>query len=369
MEFKKVSKLIILQILAVLFGGCSFMPDQTISVTKTGIAMGTVVSITSYAGRKGRSESEVKDDLNRQILQIFDETEKIDKDLLSWRSETSEINHFNQSTQTTPIPVSDELGGVIRDAMEVSSRSGSALDITLRPLISIWGIESYDGKAPYEPPSDDAVRETGRYTGINLLHLTQAQDGSFLLQKDRPEVQIDLGAVGKGYVLDAATSILKGSETKGAVFAAGGSILAYGEKDAPWQIGVRDPAGGPADYIGLLSLEGGTERTYYISTSGGYEKYTENNGKIYEHIIDGRTLYPAEGDLLSATIITQNSGLVSDALSTACYLLGIKGSADLLQYYQAEAVFVTKRNEVFISQGLKGIFSLTNSAYTLKNME
>ncbi len=369
MKFKTISKLIILLIPAVLLIGCSFMPEQTVSVTKNGIAMGTVVSITSYAKSKSLLESEVKDGLNRQILQIFDETERIDNDLLSWRSETSEINHFNRSTETSPVLISNELGGVIREALEISSRSGSAFDITLRPVISVWGIESYDGKDAYEPPSFDAVKDAGRYTGIDYLHLIQNRDGSFSLKKDYSEVQIDLGAVGKGYALDAVTSILKGSKTKGAVFAAGGSILAYGEKGSPWQIGVRDPAGGPADYIGLLSLEGSTEKTYYISTSGGYEKYTESEGKIYEHIIDGRTLYPAEGDLLSATIITQNSGLASDALSTACYLLGIEGSADLLQYYQAEAVFVTKRNEVFITQGLKGIFSLTNSAYTLKNME
>ena len=369
MEFNKISKLIILQILAVLLGGCGLLPDQTVSVTKNGIAMGTVVSVTSYAGRKGRPEAEVKNDLNEQALQIFGETEKIDHDLLSWRSEASEVSHFNRSTETAPVPISDELGRVIREAMEISSRSGSALDITLRPVISIWGIESYDGKDAYEPPSSDAVRDAGRYTGIDYLHLIQTQDGSFSLKKDHSEVQIDLGAVGKGYALDAAASILKGSETKGAVFAAGGSILAYGEKGSPWQIGVRDPAGDPADFIGLLSLAGKAESTYFISTSGGYEKFTESNGKIYEHIIDGRTLYPAEGDLLSATIITQNSGLASDALSTACYLLGIEGSADILRYYQAEAVFVTKGNEVFISQGLKGVFSLTNSAYTLKIME
>ena len=185
------------------------------------------------------------------------------------------------------------------------------------------------------------------------------------LEKDIPELSLDLGAVGKGYALDTAAGLLADSKASGAILAAGGSILAYGDKGEPWKIGIRDPEGSPSDTAVILSVPGKTGMTSFVSTSGGYEKYVEYQGQILEHIIDGRTMHPAEGDLYSVTVLTTGSGLASDGLSTACYILGMEASMPLLEKWNAEAVFITRDKKIWLTEGLAGTVTLINPAYTL----
>ena len=97
-------------------------------------------------------------------------------------------------------------------------------------------------------------------------------------------------------------------------------------------------------------------------TSGGYERYFEEDGKTYQHILDPKTGYPAESGLISVTIVCDD-GWLSDGLSTACFVLGYEDSLPLLETYQAEAVFVTEDKEVIVTDGLKDMFTLTDSSY------
>ena len=128
------------------------------------------------------------------------------------------------------------------------------------------------------------------------------------------------------------------SDMKGAIVSVGGSILAWGNYNKAgdkWQIAVAHPRN-EGEYLGVLSIDEG-----FVSTSGDYERYFEKDGKRYHHILDATTGYPAETDIISVTVVC-DSGIISDALSTACFILGYEKSQELLKECNASAIFVDK---------------------------
>ena len=174
---------------------------------------------------------------------------------------------------------------------------------------------------------------------------------------------VDLGAAGKGIGCQEAEEILKETDAAGAVAAIGGSILLYGEKPNGdmWKIGIANPRNETGDsYLGTLTLEG----TVTVSTSGDYEKFLIKNGKRYHHILDPHTGFPAESGLISVTVVSRE-GWLSDALSTACFVLGYEKSLDLLEQYGAQAVFVDENYRVCVTDGLADAFTITGAAYEM----
>ena len=129
---------------------------------------------------------------------------------------------------------------------------------------------------------------------------------------------LDLGAIGKGIACDEAKRILDDTHLSGAVISVGGSLLLWGSRPGggDWKVGVRDPRGKTSDQLGVFTLAEG-----FVSTSGDYERTLTADGKTYHHILDPKTGYPADAGLISVTV-TAPSGLLSDALSTACFILG-----------------------------------------------
>ncbi len=362
MDKRKI--LIVLVILALAAGGCFLgkktlsRPKEMASVSRTAVEMGTVVSLTLYG--EGRSEETARAGAAELTDELIDGIDELDRSVFSWRSESSEVHRFNE-WGTEPFPMSSDLADAVRLSLELASRTEGAMDITLRPLIALWGIENHDNRFPYEPPAEDEI--AGTAASIGYQHLTIA-DGC--LRKDDPAVQLDLGAVGKGYALDLALrTLLPDDRVTGAVVAAGGSVLAYGAKGEPWRVAIRDPEGSPADYLGILSVPGEKDGSTFISTSGGYEKFVEYDGKIFGHIIDGRTLHPAENELLSVSIVSHDSGLASDGLSTACFILGPEPCVELLDEYNAEAVFVFRDRSILLSKNLQERFEVTAPAYSV----
>lgn len=347
---------------AVIFYFCFFLGSRgTVRVTRTAISMGTPFTITLYGRRGFRTETAARGQLSETVNVLFECVDRLDLSVLSWRSDGSEVSRFNSFQSTEPFPISPEFAEALGQSLVLSEFSGGVLDVTLRPLIAVWNIEDADSSEPWQPPADEELQSLVPLLGTEHLTLTDSA-----LRKDDPGISLDMGAVGKGYALDMLLPVLReNQDITGAVIAAGGSILTYGEKPDPWQIGIRDPEGSPADFFGILTVPAEPSRITFISTSGGYEKYAEADGVIYEHILDGRTLRPAESGLYSVTVITGESGLASDGLSTACYILGMNASRKVLSRYEAEAVFVTREREVYLTSGLRECLELTNPLYTL----
>lgn len=280
------------------------------SSEKNTVAMGTIVSQKIY----GEYSAKHIEKINTLINALDDE--------ISWREENSLVAKLN-SGQTVS---SKQLTSILKKCCEISQESGGAFDVTLGGLTKLWGIGEDNEKVPGENEIADEMKNVG-YEKINI------EGNNIVLDEN---TQIDLGAVGKGVACDNVMTYLKASDIKGAVVSVGGSIVAYGKynkKGDKWKIAVKHPRN-ENEYLGVISISEG-----FVSTSGDYERYFVENGKRYHHIIDATTGYPAESGLISVTVVC-DSGIISDALSTTCFILGKEKSLPLLEKYNASAIFV-----------------------------
>lgn len=313
--------------------------------TRNTITMGTAASFTVY----GSHGSENIDGMLRLI-------DSLDKDVLSWRSSESEIYRVNTTYKPDEdITVSSELAGVLKQTLDISKSHDDLLDITIRPLADVWGIEDGKKEIPAQSDIGDALK---------LVDVSKVSVDGDNLRISESGMMLDLGAVGKGYGCDRAAEYLKGTDAAGACVALGGSIVVYGSKPdgTAWKVGVKDPRAGEGTTMGVLSF--GDGKTAFVSTSGDYEKYFEQDGRRYHHILDPRTGYPAWNGTIAATVVCDN-GLTSDALSTLCMLMDVDAAMEIVQEYGADAVLIDKHKNVYVSEGLKDKFTITATDYKM----
>ncbi len=329
---------IIMLLLPLVFTGCGERHVE--SYQRIDTAMGTVIKETVYV-KKG--EADITGQIREKIVQLEEE-------MLSRRKETAEIYRVNSMAGVSQgIEVSKELWEICTQIQEISQKSDGALDITIGETVRLWNIDNYavDDKVQIVLPPPEQVEASLKNTGYEKL---QMEEGSIYLPQG---MQLDLGAVGKGIACDAVLTYLQSQpQVLGAVVSVGGSILTYGEKPdgTLWKIGIIDPQD-PSTYIGGLSLKG----QWCVSTSGDYERYVEVEGRRFHHILDPSTGYPADAGLSSVTILSKD-GAISDALSTACFVLGYEKSLALLEAYGAYGVFVDKQGNVMCSPGMETWF-------------
>lgn len=317
--------------------------------TATNFVMDTVLSETIYGST---DHTETIKDLLSEI-----ETQK-----LSWRIEDSEVSNINTlCTQGASVTMSDDFYQWTKTSLDLAQKSDGAFDPTIGKLTRLWNIEGENPTVPTQAEIDQALLEIGN-THIHMQEKTISMDAGCTL---------DLGAVGKGIGCDVVREYLtKQEDVSGAVVAIGGSILVYGSKPdgTDWSVAVQDPEGEEGSYMGVINLSG----TACVSTSGDYEKYFIQDGKRYHHILDPSTGYPSESGLSSVTIICpdegewkQDAGLLSDGLSTACFVLGAEKGMELLEEYGMEGVFIDKKKQVCVTECIADRFTLLHSEYTI----
>ena len=208
----------------------------------------------------------------------------------------------------------------------------------------------------------DELRKAAEHTGWKSV-VVKSTGALYSVTRTDDQTILDLGSVGKGYALDVVYDALKpeiGKTLDGGVIAVGGSILVFGKREdgsgasegKGFRVGIRDPEGQSEDVLGVITFPENTEKCC-ISTSGGYEKYVEKDGVRYHHIIDPATLHPADSGLASVTVVCEN-GLVSDGLSTACFILGEEKAKQLLSEYGAEGILIREDGSRYITPGLEG---------------
>lgn len=277
---------------------------------KNTVAMGTIVSQKVYGDYSAKHIEKIT-----ALINALDEE-------ISWRNEKSAVAKLNDG-QTV---VSPDVGAIVSECTRVSKSSGGVFDITVGGLTKLWSI----GEEAQRVPDEDEIKKELKDVDYSKVYV-----GGNTVTLERG-IEIDLGAVGKGAACDNVMLYLKASDIKGAVISVGGSIVAYGkynDKGDKWKIAVKHPRN-EKEYLGIISLSEG-----FVSTSGDYERYFEQDGKRYHHIIDATTGYPADSGLISVTVVC-DSGILSDALSTACFILGYEKSLPLLREYGASAIFV-----------------------------
>ncbi len=283
--------------------------------------MGAFVSVTSRDGQSALSLLPVVSTLENEISHSID---------------SSLIAALNRGETVTP---SKEVYEALRLSLELSEATGGAFSVLVLPITSLWDFDRG------VRPTDAALAEALRQTESSTLLL---EDGRATLKSGG----VDLGAVGKGLAADLLASALIEKGEEGLV-AVGGSIGAVGRKNGElWCVGVRDPfSSSQSATLGTLSFSDA-----FVSTSGSYEKTFEENGKRYHHILDPKTGMPVAGELVSVTVIAE-SGILSDALSTALFAIGMEEGRVLCSRYGAEALFVTSTGEMYATDGFLSVFT------------
>ena len=316
--------------------------------TKTDFVMDTVLSETIYG--KTNLTDEVKNQLS-----------VLEKEKLSWREKNSETAQINDSgSRGNPYVMDEDFSMWVNTSLELAEASEGAFDPTIGNLTRLWNIEGENPTVPAQDEINRVMEEIG-YSNIKNdeeTHSISMEDGCTL----------DLGAVGKGIGCDVIKEYFeKEPAVKGAVISIGGSILVYGDKGngEDWSVAIRDPEKELDSYMGVLHLS----ETACVSTSGDYEKYFMQDGKKYHHILNPSTGYPAESDLTSVTVVCRQGektdGLLSDGLSTACFVLGKEKGMQLLEQYGAGGIFIDKENQVYVTGDLEDQFEILNENYTL----
>ena len=322
--------------LSLLFG-CA--PARTAATAeRTFFAMDTVMTVRIYAGGDGA------------LLDAAGDRVKELEALWSVTDPDSEIYTLNRNGSAA---LSGDTAGLLAGALELCERTGGALDITIYPVVRLWGFTTGE----YAVPEAEAIEEL--LTRVD--HTQVALDETAWAAGLPAGVEVDLGSVAKGYTGDVLSGLLKAQGVESALLNLGGNIQAVGARPdgSPWRIGVRDPEDA-AGYIGVVEV---IDRA--VVTSGGYERYFERDGVRYWHIIDPATGAPARSGLQSVTIIGE-SGLLCDALSTALFVMGLDRALEhWREYRDFEAVFVAEDGSVTVTAGLEDSFTLSRTDRTL----
>ena len=301
--------------------------------TASFFAMDTLMSVTAY-GEDGQAAAEAAEA----------EIKALDR-LLSATNGTSEIYAANHSGGES-VTVSDETAALLARALELCGETDGALDVTIYPVVKAWGFTTDS----YQIPPEDELAELVKQVDFTRIAL----DGNTLTVPEGMELV--LGAVAKGYAADRAAEVLEARGVTCAKLELGGNIHLVGTKPngKPWRISVRDPFG--EGYMGELETDGGA-----VVTSGGYERYFEQDGITYWHIIDPATGRPARSGLVSVTIVAP-SGTLADALSTALFVMGKeKAEAFWRARQDFDFLLIGEDGTVTVTPGLDKRFTLSES--------
>ncbi len=305
---------------------CSCAPQAR---ERTVFAMDTVSELRVYGGEALLDDAQ-------EILEGLEKS-------LSVTDPDSEISALNAAGSARLSPTALEL---VEEALELCRITDGALDITVYPVVRAWGFTT----GTYRIPGREELKELLArvdYTGVSV------SSGTVSLPHG---AMIDLGSVAKGLASDAIRDAWVEGGAKSGLINLGGNVYALGSKPdgSPWRVGVRDPFG--ESYLGVLEV-----RDAAVVTSGGYERYFEQDGQVYWHIIDPKTGYPADSGLSSVTVVGRE-GLLCDGLSTAVFVMG-KNAAERLWRSRGDfdLVLVTGEGEVYITEGLEDCFTLSGT--------
>ena len=301
------------------------------AVTKSLFAMDTYMEITAY----GYRSEEAVDAAVKEI-------ERLDA-LLSTGSDSSEIVMLNRDKTKN---VSEDTAYLIKRSMELWQLTGGAFDITIYPVMRAWGFAGGEYRVPGETELAALLKH------VDASGLQFDAEGNRLTMPE--DVEIDFGGIAKGYTSDRVAQICKEYGIKSAKLNLGGNVQTVGAKPdgSKWRIAIRSPYG-TESYLGVISVENKA-----VITSGGYERYFEEDGNIYHHIIDPKTGRPAENGLVSVTIISED-GTLADGLSTSLYVMG---KDEAIAYWREhhdefDAVLLDDAGTLYVTEGVRDCFT------------
>ena len=290
-------------------------------------AMDTEMQLKAYGKNADEAINAAKAEINR-LDKLF---RRGDRD--------SEIFKINKNGS---YKVSEDTAKLTRCACEIGDMTNGVFDITIAPVMDMWGFYTKDFRVPAKTEIDSALGRVDHGNVTVNSDTVTVSNGS----------ELDLGGIAKGYLSSKIMEIYAEHGITSGIVSLGGNVQALGTKPdgSKWNIAIMDPSDSAA-YIGSVRI-----KDKAVITSGGYQRFFERDGKRYHHIIDPSTGYPADSGLSSVTIISED-GALADGLSTSLYIMGLDKSAKF--WYDNggfDAIFVTDEGEIYITEGLDGVF-------------
>ncbi len=290
--------------------------------------MGTRVSVELWSDDEQRG--------HKLVEQVLAEYRRIDESMSTYKPD-SEISHVNDRAATEPVPIDTELFGLIGRALDLSRLSHGAFDITYESVGYLYDFHTH--QHPTEAEIDSRLPE------IDYHHVV-LDDARHTIRFTMPGVRINLGGIAKGYTVEHAAAMLREAGIHNALLNAGGDTRVIGDRRGkPWIVGIRHPRLENQVFTRLPIVDEA------ISTSGDYERFFEEDGHRYHHIMNPSTGKPTEG-ILSVTVIGPDATM-TDGLSTTLFVLGAKKGLQLIETLDGyEAVIVDAQGKLSYSSGL-----------------
>lgn len=311
------------------------------SVTADLFAMDTYMSLKAY----GKNAKEA-------LKAGAEEIRRLDR-LLSTGREDSEISVLNKDGAAV---LSEDVFGLFGRALEIGEETGGVFNVTIYPVMKLWGFPEKD----YRVPSEEELSEA----------LALADPGSVETDQNTRRVQFlkegmaaDLGGIAKGYTGARVTEIFREHGVDSGLVSLGGNVQALGKKPGgkKWKVAIQDPEGG-TDYLGVLEVADEA-----VITSGAYERYFEENGVRYHHIIDPADGYPADSGVVSSTIVSSD-GTLADALSTSLYIMGAEKAEAFWRECGGTFDYVLEAEDgtLYVTEGIADLFESTRKRVTVR---
>ena len=292
--------------------------------------MDTLITVTLP-----EDEEDIAEDIFSLVYEIDGE--------LSRYNQSSWISKINENAGISPVAVPEDIYSLIKASVDMAYRTDGVFNPAIGPLSGLWAFGSEDARVP----SEEEISSVLPLLDYTLIELSDSDNSVYLPLEG---MALDLGGVGKGYASDCISQMLAKSRSDGLIANLGGNILAYGSAEGgrPWRIGIRNPDGGAEDSVFVVDAENCT-----VITSGVYQRYIEEDGVRYHHILDYRTGYPFDSDIVSATVISE-SGTLGDMLSTTLLALGSEKALDFASSMGVRCILILTDGTIIDSDSLDG---------------
>ncbi len=317
---------------------------ETSMQPQTKLALGTVCTVNLF-----------EDGTQDLYDEIFERVKEIEE-LMSARISTSEVSRINTHADIKPLIVSEDTFAVIKMSLDFAHKTNGAFNPAIGPLVGLWGIGTQFAKIPKDIEIQEAIKNSN-YKNI-VLNSHDSENSIVLLGE---KMSLDLGGVAKGYATDQIVEILEKYGVKSAIIDLGGNIFAYGKKEnnAPWRIGIKNPFDSEGQPI--IAVEVKNES---VVTSGVYERFFEQDGIRYHHLLDSKTGYPVDNALMSVTIVHESS-TIADILSTAVFALGADDGIKLLENMGVQGFCIDSNKEIYASSAIARNLEIINKDFSL----
>lgn len=309
--------------------------------------MGTYVDLRIY------------DEGKEEVLDLAVERIEELENKLSMNDSNSEIFEINEKAGQSAVQVSEDVFPLIKKSAEYSETNKDGFDYTIGPIVNLWRIGYDDARKPSQEEIDKALPLVNEQN----VELDADEQTVFLKKND---MRLDLGAIAKGYITDEAIKVFEENDVTTGSVDLGGNIVIRGNSpsrdEGGWNVGVQNPFTERGGIVGFLNL-----KDQSIVTSGIYERYLEEDGKQYHHLLSPETGYPFDNEIAGVTIISDYS-TDGDALSTAVFALGLEGGLNYVNKEKGiEAIFVTKDKDIYTSDGVTDNFNLSDDEFNWIN--